>query len=65
MMTEKQKRTCSRCTLKQVYSAHKVTECTDTNDAPRCATVVMNIQGYYKKVKREVKSGFKKDLVYI
>lgn len=65
MMTENQKMTCSRCTLKQAYSAHKVTECMEINDVPHCATVVSNIQSYYKQVKREVKSGFKEDLIYI
>lgn len=55
MITGNQKRTGtprSRCSIKQVYSAHKVTEWMEINDVPSCATVAMNnIQGYKNRWK--------------
>lgn len=55
MMTGNQKRTgilCSRCSIKQVYSAHKVTEWMKINDVSGCASVAMNnIQGYINRWK--------------
>lgn len=49
MTTGNQKKTgipCSRCSIKQVYSAHKVTERMEISDVPNCSTVATNhIQG--------------------